>query len=136
MVSGISVVAYDDHFGFLGLYICAPEARGQGYGRAIWNAGMARLGARTVGLDGVPAQQDNYRRMGFVRQYETIRMSGVLEAQSPHSCEIVSTAPASSLFEIDRACFPAERKGFLELWIAPPRNGINGKPFDYEYVRL
>lgn len=59
MVAGISVVAYDAQFGFLGLYICHPDHRGEGLGRAVWNAGMAYLGPRTIGLDGVPAQQSN-----------------------------------------------------------------------------
>ena len=26
--------------------------------------------------------------------------------------------------------------GKIAAWLAPPRNGINGKPFDYEYVHL
>src|SRR5687767_13477747 len=60
MVSGISAVAYGADFGFIGLYICRPDMRGKGYGRAVWDAGMARLEGRTVGLDGVPAQQANY----------------------------------------------------------------------------
>jgi benzoyl-CoA 2,3-dioxygenase component B len=31
---------------------------------------------------------------------------------------------------------PVHERGKIASWIAPPRNGINGKPFDYEYVRL
>jgi hypothetical protein len=55
-ISCISCVAYDDSFGFLGLYIVRPEFRGRGYGLRTWRVGMARLGERNVGLDGVPAQ--------------------------------------------------------------------------------
>src|SRR5262249_27238723 len=69
----ISVVAYDAAFGFLGFYIVEPEARGQGYGLQIWRAGMAHLGARNIGLDGVVAQQDNYRKSGFALAYRNIR---------------------------------------------------------------
>ena len=54
MVAGIAAVAYDETFGFIGLYICHPDWRGQGHGKAVWDAGMAYLGTRTIGLDGVP----------------------------------------------------------------------------------
>jgi benzoyl-CoA 2,3-epoxidase subunit B len=31
---------------------------------------------------------------------------------------------------------PVLERGKIAAWIAPPRNGINGKPFDYDYVHL
>ena len=31
---------------------------------------------------------------------------------------------------------PVHERGKIAAWIAPPRNGINGQPFDYEYVHL
>lgn len=31
---------------------------------------------------------------------------------------------------------PVYERGKIASWLAPPRNGINGKPFDYEYVYL
>ncbi len=31
---------------------------------------------------------------------------------------------------------PVYERGKIASWIAPPRNGINGKPFDYDYVNL
>ena len=31
---------------------------------------------------------------------------------------------------------PVYETGRIAGWIAPPTNGINGKPFDYEYVHL
>ena len=46
---------------FLGFYIVKPELRGQGHGLRLWQAGMARLDDRVVGLDGVIAQQENYK---------------------------------------------------------------------------
>lgn len=43
--------------------------------------------------------------------------------------------------EVDRAHVrslmrPVHERGRIAAWIAPPRNGVNGRPFDYEYVRL
>jgi len=31
---------------------------------------------------------------------------------------------------------PVHERGKIAAWIAPPRHGINGKPFDYDYVHL
>jgi benzoyl-CoA 2,3-dioxygenase component B len=31
---------------------------------------------------------------------------------------------------------PVYERGKIASWIAPPRSGINGKPFDYDYVHL
>ncbi len=76
-VSAISVVNHSESFAFLGLYLCHPDFRGRGHGLAIWNAGLAHAGARTIGLDGVPAQEANYARSGFLRQGGAARFTAV-----------------------------------------------------------
>ena len=63
-------------FGFLGFYIVHPAHRGRGLGLETWNAGMAYLDGCTVGLDGVVAQQDNYRKSGFKLAGRNIRHMG------------------------------------------------------------
>lgn len=139
MAAGISAVAYDDQFGFVGLYICHPDYRGQGLGRIVWDAGMAYLGARAIGLDGVPQQQANYRRMGFIRQYETIRMSGLLDLAPARCCKVTPLSTALAVRDIDRTCFPADRPAFLKAWIAPPRAALlatrDGEVAGYAVVR-
>ncbi len=75
-IASISVVRYGADYSFLGLYIVRPEHRGHGYGLRIWNAGLAQLGARAIGLDGVVAQQYNYRRSGFELAHRNIRFQG------------------------------------------------------------
>lgn len=135
MVAAISAVAYDEHFGFIGLYICHKDWRGQGHGKAVWDAGMARLGSRTIGLDGVPEQQANYGRMGFVRAYETVRMSGTLAGQTSAALP----ARVDDVAGYDRACFPAERRNFLEAWLMSPNQYLavstNGDLRGYAVVR-
>lgn len=122
MVAGISAVAYGADFGFIGLYICRPDRRGKGYGRAVWDAGMARLEGRTVGLDGVPEQQANYRRMGFVPAYRTVRYSGRFTSATAPSGAIRPVAPElfDAIAAFDRAFFPAPRPAFLGRWLRPP----------------
>ncbi|MEH2375247.1 GNAT family N-acetyltransferase [Nostoc sp.] len=76
-VGCISAVTYDQDFGFLGFYIVKPQFRGQGLGMKIWKTGMDYLGAaRNIGLDGVVAQQDNYKKSGFQIAYNHIRYEG------------------------------------------------------------
>jgi len=78
-VAAISVVNHDAHFAFLGLYLCRPAFRGQGHGLEVWRAGIAHAGARSIGLDGVPDQQDNYARSGFVKYGSTVRFEGLID---------------------------------------------------------
>ena len=75
-VAGVSVVRQDAASGFLGLYLCAPEWRGRGYGRRVWRAGLAHLDGRRIGLDGVAAQEANYRREGFAVAWRNHRYAG------------------------------------------------------------
>jgi len=91
-VSSISVVRYGEDHGFLGFYIVHPEARGKGFGMATWNAGMAYLDKRTVGLDGVVAQQDNYTRSGFRLVGRNIRFSGVPRLTEAHRSAVIISA--------------------------------------------
>jgi hypothetical protein len=120
MVSGISAVDYGG-FGFIGLYICRPDMRGRGYGKAVWDAAMARLGHVTAGLDGVPAQQANYHGMGFVPAHRTFRYSGRLAAgRSTDDIGPVGPDIFSALEAFDRRYFPAARTAFLKPWVSSP----------------
>lgn len=67
-VATVSCVNYGASFAFLGFYIVREDLRGRGYGLRIWNAAIAHAGPRVIGLDGVVAQQQNYRKFGFVRR--------------------------------------------------------------------
>ena len=86
----VSCVNYDARFAFLGFYIVRAELRGRGYGLRIWNAAIAHAGARVIGLDGVTAQQENYRKSGFqagLRQCSLWRhRCGARRAARRHHC--------------------------------------------------
>lgn len=125
MAAGISAVSYGSGFGFIGLYICRPDLRGRGYGKAVWDAGMARLSGRTIGLDAVPAQQVNYESMGFVSVYRTIRYSGHLSAlASAGYADLVAESHVAAVSAFDQAYFPAPRQGFLKHWLTPPHTAL------------
>ncbi|MBO6521813.1 MAG: GNAT family N-acetyltransferase [Rhodospirillales bacterium] len=123
-VSSISVVKYPGGFGFLGFYIVHPDHRGTGLGIQTWDAGMAYLADDTVGLDGVVAQQDNYKKSGFVLAGRNIRHSGVpaqLGADEP-GLEIcpVNRSDLPAITEFDTRHFPVMRQSFIEDWTLPP----------------
>lgn len=122
MAAGISAVAYGDGFGFIGLYICRPDRRAQGHGKAVWDAGIARLGNRTIGLDGVVEQQANYRSMGFAPAYRTIRFMGSPNVPAAVGNDVRAIGPelVPDILDYDRRFFPGPRRPFLEHWLRPP----------------
>jgi GNAT superfamily N-acetyltransferase len=121
MTAGISAVRYGTDFGFIGLYIAHPDFRGQGHGRRVWDAGMAHLAGRTIGLDGVPEQQANYRSMGFLPAYDTFRWSGRSEGRPDSDIRSLDESRIPELIAFDRLHFPAEREALLARWLAAPR---------------
>ncbi|MER9016181.1 GNAT family N-acetyltransferase [Mesorhizobium sp. M0898] len=126
MAAGISAVAYGDGFGFIGLYICRPDKRGQGHGKVVWDAGTARLGKRTIGLDGVVEQQANYRSMGFAPAYRTIRFMGAPNVPAAVGNDIRAIGPelVPDILDYDRRFFPGPRRSFLEHWLRPPHMAL------------
>jgi GNAT superfamily N-acetyltransferase len=118
----ISIVRYGAAFGFLGLYIARPAARGQGLGLALWKAAMAGSPAACIGLDGVVAQQDNYRKSGFVLAHRNIRYGGLDAARpAPEGATVDAAAlPFAAIAAYDRKCFPAPRDAFLRAWLTHP----------------
>ncbi|MFF1379761.1 GNAT family N-acetyltransferase [Streptomyces sp. NPDC058308] len=121
-VSAISVVNYGDSYAFLGFYLVRPDQRGRGLGLATWRTGLAHAEGRTVGLDGVPAQQGNYRRSGFELEHGTLRYIGPLPAVDVPDRHVrpVEAAGLRALLAYDSACLPADRRRFLESWLAAP----------------
>ncbi|MFF4116665.1 GNAT family N-acetyltransferase [Streptomyces sp. NPDC001714] len=120
-VSAISVVNYGADYAFLGWYLVRPDLRGQGHGLTTWKTALAHAGDRTVGLDGVVAQQDNYRQSGFELAYRTARFVG--EAPAAETPAGVRPARADDLAAItayDSACCPADRPRFVAAWLTAP----------------
>src|SRR5262249_52330277 len=88
----ISCVNYGASFAFLGFYIVRNDVRGRGYGLHMWNAALAHAGTRVIGLDGVPAQQQNYKKAGFKFAYANIRYGGTAVAPDARRGRVVALA--------------------------------------------
>ena len=90
----------------------------------IWNAAIAHAGARVVGLDGVTAQQENYKKSGFQLAYANVRYGGAVAAPAAPRAEILalSDVPFAAIEADDATVFPAPRSAFLRAWFGARRH--------------
>ena len=118
----VSCVNYDARFAFLGFYIVRADLRSKGYGLRIWDAAIAHAGTRVIGLDGVTAQQENYKKSGFQLAYANVRCGGTVAASAAPRADIIelSDVPIAAVEAGDAMVFPAPRSAFLRTWIGSP----------------
>ena len=118
----ISCVNYGASFAFLGFYIVREDLRGRGYGLRIWNAAIAHAGRRVIGLDGVVAQQQNYRKSGFDLAYANVRYGGTVAVSRAPRPDVIALTdiPLADVEAYDATVFPAPRAAFLRAWIGAP----------------
>jgi len=92
----------------------AGGLRGRGYGLRMWRAAIAYAGARVIGLDGVVAQQQNYRRSGFELAYANVRYGGTVAAPHAPLAGVIALTevPLGTVEAYDATVFPAARTAF------------------------
>ena len=125
-IACISAITYRDNFGFIGFYIVKPRYRGMGYGIQIWNHAMEYLKDRNIGLDGVVAQQENYKKSGFKLAYRNVRYEGVTGISDSTGTMNLSNIPFRELLDYDKKMFSLARPEFLKLWIMQPEGAALG----------
>lgn len=125
-VATVSAVRFGDNFAFIGFYVVAPDLRGRGLGRRIWDAALETVAGRTLGLDGVRDQVGNYERAGFAFAHLTHRFSGNAEKarlrlSDRHDVDVQAvdaTVPlAPDVLEYDTQHVPGARPNFIERWM-------------------
>jgi len=122
-ITGISLVKLNTDHAFLGLYLCKPEYRGNGYGIQTWNAALETVGARSIGLDGVVEQQHNYTREQFTYSHRNVRYAGMLSSNNINKAKCVPTIVKASETDIDSFCsYDAGiggfmRQAYLSAWL-------------------
>lgn len=118
----VSCVNYGADFAFLGFYIVREDLRGHGFGLRIWNAAIAHAGQRVIGLDGVAAQQQNYRKSGFELAYANVRYGGIVAPPDAPRADVIALTevPLATVEACDATVFPAPRTAFLRAWIGSP----------------
>jgi GNAT superfamily N-acetyltransferase len=116
----ISAVKYEGEFGFVGLYIVRPEYRGKGYGIALWNKAMEYIEGCNAALDGVVAQQENYKKSGFILAHRNIRYELHENSKSiinDKNVIDIKDIEFSRISEYDKRHFLYERDVFLVKWL-------------------
>jgi GNAT superfamily N-acetyltransferase len=123
MLACITAVKTGADFGFIGFYIARPDIRGQGIGFALWQAAMERLAGRCIGLDGVVAQQANYRRVGFTLAWNNARYQSEAPLIAPGGGVAIRDAASvdfAALLAFDAEVFGTPRPDFLRAWLTTP----------------
>jgi Acetyltransferase (GNAT) domain/Acetyltransferase (GNAT) family len=120
MAAAISLVHHDDAFAFLGFYMAASAFRGRGIALALWKHVVDASRAAVIGLDGVVAQQDNYRASGFAYAHANWRYGGdIAPSGSPPSHQFVtpSVAMMPALMAFDARHNPSTRPRLMADWL-------------------
>lgn len=128
LIAGGSIVSYGGRFGFMGFFIVKPEFRSHGIGQKLWMERRNRLLGRlqphaAIGMDGVVAMQDFYRKGGFelaFRDERYERAGEKFELETQLSPVDINDFPA--ILTYDTACFGLERPQFLKPWLEMPES--------------
>jgi len=133
-IATISAVSYGKTFAFIGFYIVKEEYRNKGYGMQMWNAALDKLKGRNIGLDGVVAQQDNYKKSGFKLANRNIRFEGLTGKDAPFAQQVVelSSLPFNLIDSYDQPFFSDVRSSFIRSWINQPESFALGFMEDSE----
>ncbi len=123
IISCVSGVKYEDKFAFGGFYIVKEDYRGMDYGIQMYNHVIEYVNGLCFGIDGVVAQQENYKKSGFVfahnqMRYEGIGMKGKLQTE----CMEIKNISMYDLVHFDKNIFKADRSSFLKEWITMPES--------------
>ncbi|MCL6270335.1 GNAT family N-acetyltransferase [Sansalvadorimonas sp. 2012CJ34-2] len=120
-----SVMIYDQHYAFFGLYLVYKEFRGQGHGMEMTRRCLSLAGKRCIGLDGVTNNINMYAKIGFRPTYRNLRYLLSREnAPYPQNFDIaitpITNVPRHQLCSFDYTYFPACRSRFLDIWCYQP----------------
>ena len=124
-ISCISAVSYGSEFSFIGFYIVKEGFRGKGHGIEIWNRAIEHLGSnQNIGLDGVVAQQENYKKSGFELAYRNVRFEYINPIGSKEKVNEKVTPiydkDVEKILAYDLTIFGHKRESFLKSWLTQP----------------
>lgn len=121
-LAAISVVNHSAAFAFLGLYLVRPAHRGRGIGLQLWQHALRHAGQRTVGLDGVEAQQQNYIASGFAHAGGTTRLSGRIHGLTDPDIRAAGPDDIPDLVAREAAASGVAKPAYLSAWFGNTAN--------------
>ena len=114
--------------GWIGLLIVEPEYRRRGIGKLLTVRAKDYLlsqGVQTIKLEGVAEIADLYRQIGFVDEYDSLRLKRTTERLPPNGGKRVRSITKEDLLELaafDAKYFGADRTRVLgQLYEASPQ---------------
>ncbi len=116
----VTTLAYEKHFGWIGMVLVDPAQRGQGIGTRLLRRGMSALqaqGVETLKLDATPMGHPLYLQLGFTDEYLIERWEGVSDAKSGAGLKPMTLEELDGVCRWDRDAFGADRSRLLTcLW--------------------
>eukprot|EP01059_Diplonema_ambulator_P014866 TRINITY_DN2589_c0_g1_i6.p2 TRINITY_DN2589_c0_g1~~TRINITY_DN2589_c0_g1_i6.p2 ORF type:complete len:285 (+),score=58.80 TRINITY_DN2589_c0_g1_i6:50-904(+) len=122
-IASLSVVKYGSDYAFVGYYLVKNGLRAQGYGYKLWQDALNSVADGVVlGLDGVVAQQENYKKSGFALCHKTMRHEGTAapDLTMPPTVKDITAVSFDELVRYDSEFYPCERSVFLKSWANYP----------------
>ncbi len=129
VIGSVATVRYEDRFGWIGMVLVDPAARGHGIGTSLLQKGLEALGGiRCARLDATPAGHGLYLKLGFRDEYRLARMqrAGVVPQAEHSAARPMRVGDLAAVAAVDRQAFGADRAAMLE-WL------FEGAP---EYARV
>ena len=143
VVGTVATVNYENHFGWVGMVLVDPAARGKGIGTLLMNEALRILkDVPAIRLDATPAGEPVYRQLGFVGEYNLSRMTAVIAPENlllqDNSARPMKPEDFPAVFSLDSEIFGADRHALLEwmlagapeyAWVNEQCGQINGYSF-------
>lgn len=123
MIGGGSIVSYAGEFGFMGFFIVKPAYRNKGIGKVLWYKRRDTLLSRlkphaSIGMDGVVAMQDFYKKGGFEIAFRDQRFERTGAPFGPDAhISAIDSSDIPELLSYDRMCFGFDRQAFMKAWL-------------------
>ncbi len=129
-VGTVTSVPFQNHFSWIGMVLVDPSARRKGVGTALLNKSIeVSLQKGPVRLDATADGYELYKTLGFIREYELVRMvrrSRPFERETIASCCRLSIDDLPDVIKYDATIFGANRRFILNSFFnRNPEYAIN-----------
>ena len=132
----IAGVRYNQHYGFVGLFLVIEKYRGRGFGLQLWKKALSHLSdLPCVGLEAAPERINDYKKWGFTISSKTTRWQWMAEgklleenSKNDHlknfSFVEGSSIPKYAIEKFDEKRETTPRPHFLSNWLNHPAGKV------------
>lgn len=127
--SGTVATFVFESIGWIAMLLVARPVRGRGIGTQLVKHALDYLetrGVTTVRLDATPLGRPIYERLGFVAEYELLRMEGVSPGSESRPAEPISAEQLGAVLELDQEITGTNRRRLIERLFKEAPNAMCG----------